>query len=78
MLPEAVRAVVVPLIVSPAGRVVLSDCIDEEAIGLPPGEYALLFEIGWLSREEGEEAEWCRLTFVPSRGTQPQVLRPAG
>ena len=78
VLPEAVRAVVVPICVSAPGRMVLSDCVNEETIGVPPGEYALLFEIGHQSRKEGEEAEWCRLTFVPRRGTQPRVLRSAG
>ena len=42
---------------------------------VPPGEYALLSEMGYLNRKKGEEAEWCRLTFVDRRGVQPELLR---
>jgi hypothetical protein len=75
LTPEAVRAVVVPMYVSSSGRVVLSDCVNEETLSVPPGEYALLFEIGYLSRNLGEEAEWIRLTFAPHQDAQPEVLR---
>ena len=73
--PEAVRAVVVPMCVSSSGRVVLSDCVNDETLSVPPGEYALLFEIGYLSRTLGEEAEWIRLTFAPRQDAQREVLR---
>ena len=71
VLPDSVRAIVVPFAVSPPGRVGLSDTVNELTTRVSPGEYALLCEIGYLS----EEAEWCRLTFVLSRDTQPEVLR---
>jgi hypothetical protein len=57
VLPEAVRAIVVPFAVSPPGRVGLSDTVDDVTTRVPPGEYALLCEIGNLSEKEGEEAE---------------------
>lgn len=75
VLPEAVRAIVVPFAVSPPGSVGLSDTVDEVTTRVPPGEYALLCEMGYLSEEEGEEAEWCRLTFAPRRDVQPEILR---
>jgi hypothetical protein len=53
----------------------LSDCVNEETLSVPPGDYALLFEIGYLSRNLGEEAEWIRLTFAPHQDAQPEVLR---
>ena len=31
--------------------------------------------MGYLGEEEGEEAEWCRLTFAPRRDVQPEILR---
>ncbi len=75
VLPDAVRAIVVPFAVSPPGRVGLSDTAIDVTTHVPPGEYALLCEMGYLSKEKGEEAEWCRLTFVPSRNVQPEILR---
>lgn len=68
VLPEAVRAVVVAFTVSP-GRVVFSDRVTERIIGTPSGEYALLFEIGNLSRKEGEETEWCHPILMPGHAT---------
>ncbi len=73
--PDAVRAIVVPFSVSPPGHVTLSDCVNEETVGVPAGEYALLFEIGRLNEERGQEAEWCRLSFVPGGDVQPEILR---
>ena len=78
VLPAAARAIVVPFFVSPPGRVALSDCANEETVGVPAGEYALLYEIGHLNRKRGEEAEWCRLTFAPRCGARPKVLRTDG
>jgi hypothetical protein len=75
VLAEAVRAIVVPFAVSSPGRVGLSDTVNEVATRVPPGEYALLCEMGYLSVEEGKEGEWCRLTFVGSRDTEPEILR---
>ncbi len=75
MLPDAVRAIVVPFAVSLPGRVGLSETVNEVTTRVPPGEYALLCEMGYLSEEEGEEAEWCRLTFVPNRNVRPKILR---
>jgi len=77
-LPDAARAIVVPFSVSPPGHVTLSDCVNEETVGVPAGEYALLFEIGRLNQERGKEAEWCRLTFAPRRDARPEVLRRDG
>jgi len=74
VLPEAVRAVVVPFAVLPPGRVGLSDTVDDVTTRVPPGHYALLCEIGYLSEKEGEEAEWCQLTFAPRRDVQPEIL----
>jgi Competence protein J (ComJ) len=73
--PDAVRATVVPFAVSQLGLVELSDTAGEEAAPVPPGEYALLCEMGYLSKQRGQEAEWCRLTFVPGRDAQPEILR---
>jgi hypothetical protein len=53
----------------------LSDTVDDVTTRVPPGDYALLYEIGYLSEEEGEEAEWCHLTFAPHRDVQPEMLR---
>ena len=75
VLPEAVRAIVVPFAVLPLGRVELSNTVDDVTTRVPPGYYALLCETGYLSEEEGEEAEWCRLTFAPRRDVQPEILR---
>ena len=76
--PEAVRAVVVQMCVSLSGRVVLSDCVNDETLSVPPGEYALLFEIGCLSRNLGDEAEWIRLTFAPRRCSRSRSMVPYG
>jgi hypothetical protein len=73
--PDAARAIVVPFSVSPPGHVTLSDCVNEETVGVPAGEYALLFEIGRLNEERVKEAEWCRLSFVPGGDVQPEILR---
>ena len=73
--PDAMRAIVVPFAVSPPGRVDLSDTATDVTTHVAPGEYALLCEMGYLSREEGEEAEWCRLTFVPGGNVRPEILR---
>jgi hypothetical protein len=40
-----------------------------------PGEYALLCEMGYSSVRRGQEAESCRLSFVPGGGVQPEILR---
>ena len=72
---EAARATVVPFSVSAAGRVGLWDIADVATAHVPLGEYALLSEMGYLNCKEGEEAEWCRLTFVARRGVQPEILR---
>jgi len=72
---EAARAIVIPFGVSAAGRVGLWDTADVATVRVPPGEYALLSEMGYLNRKEGEEAEWCRLTFVARRAVQPEILR---
>jgi hypothetical protein len=72
---EATRAIVVPFGVSAAGRVGLWDIADVATAHVPPGEYALLSEMGYLNRKKGAEAEWCRLTFVDRRGVQPELLR---
>ena len=74
-LPDAARAIVVPFSVSPPGHVTLSDCVNEETVGVPAGEDALFFEIGGLKEERGQEAEWCRLSFVPGGDVQPEILR---
>ncbi len=73
--PDAVRAIVVPFAVSPPGRVELSDTATDVITHVAPGEYALLCEMGYLSQEPGEEAEWCRLTFVPRGNVRPEILR---
>ena len=75
VLPDAARAIVVPFSVSPPGLVTLSDCVNEEAVGVPAGEYALLCEMGYSSVRRGQEAEWCRLSFVPGGDVQPEILR---
>jgi hypothetical protein len=75
VLPDAVCAIVVPFAVWPPGRVGLSDTVDDVTTRVPPGDYALLCEIGYLSEEEGEAAEWCHLTFAPRRDVQPEMLR---
>ena len=75
VLPDAVRAIVVPFAVWPPGRVGLSDTVDDVTTRVPPGDYALLCEIGYLSEEEGEVAEWCHHTFAPRRDVQPEMLR---
>ena len=73
--PDAARAIAVPFGVSAAGRVGLRDIADVATTHIPPGQYTLLSEMGYLNRKEGEEAEWCRLTFVAKRGVQPEILR---
>ena len=75
VLPDAVRASVVPFAVWPPGRVGLSDTVDDVTTRVPPGDYALLCEIGYLSEEGGEVAEWCHHTFAPRRDVQPEMLR---
>lgn len=35
---------------------------------MPLEEYALLFEIEYLSQDKDEEAEWCCLMFVLHKG----------
>ena len=75
VLPDAVRAIVVSFAVSPPGHVGLSDTVDDVTTRVPPGDYALLCEIGYLSEEEGEVAEWCHHTFAPRRDVQPEMLR---
>ena len=74
-LPDAARAIVVPFSVSPPGHVTLSDCVNEETVDLPAGEYALLCEMGYSGVRRGQEAEWCRLSFVPGGDVQPEILR---
>jgi hypothetical protein len=74
-LPHAARAIVVPFSVSQPGQVTLSDCVNEETVGVPLGEYALLCEMGYSSVRRGQEAEWCRLPFAPGRDAQPEILR---
>jgi hypothetical protein len=73
--PEAVRATVVPFSVSPTGLVEISDTANEETTSVAPGEYALLCEMGYPSERRGQEAEWCRLTFIPGGDVRPEILR---
>ena len=73
--PEAVRATVVPFAVSRPGLVQLSDTANEETTRVGRGEYARLCEMGYSSKRRGQEAEWCRLTFVPGGNVQPEILR---
>ena len=75
MLLDTVRAIVVPFAVSLSASVGLSDTVSEETTRVPPGEYALLCETSYPREEEGEEAEWCRLTFAPGGEVRPEVLR---
>jgi hypothetical protein len=76
--PEAVRAIVVPFSVLPDGQIKLSNCADTHVTSLPEGEYALLFETGYIGDtipDDLDQAEfWVRLTFVPQRDTQPTIL----
>jgi hypothetical protein len=73
--PDAVRAIVVPFSVSPPGLVQISDTANEETTRVGPGEYALLCEMGYSSVQRGQEAEWCRLSFVPDGDVRPEILR---
>lgn len=74
ILPDAIRAIVVPFIVSPCGRVGLSDVIHDVEAPMPPGPYALVFETGFLT-DNPEDGTWVRLSFVPQESAEPAILR---
>jgi hypothetical protein len=85
--PNAVRAIVVPFSVPMSGRIVITTAISssEHELKLPPDEYVLVFEYGlreeyWQNPEYQEPyalfiPTWCRLTFIPDRSVEPQILR---
>lgn len=71
---EAVRAIVVPFVVPPSGKVGLSDVVNEGMTTLPPGPYALVFETAFLT-DDPEDGTWVRLTFVSDESATPAILR---
>lgn len=75
---KAVRAIVVPYTVPSDGRVEFSDCVNTAEIQLPAGDYALLFEIGFVDDTVPDDlnaaAFWVRFTFAPQQGAQPAIL----
>lgn len=83
VLPETQRAIIVPFTIENSGRIAVSDDTDNYVIDIPIGEYALLFENGFLSDVKCSEQEnelglrpmWSRLTFTPSTVLQAQILR---
>lgn len=79
VLPNAVRAILVPFKMQPTGEVALINCVDVCTIALPPDAYALLFEIGYIGDRVPEDLDdaafWVRFTFVPQPEVQPAILR---
>jgi hypothetical protein len=53
----------------------LPDNVNDVTTRVPPGEYALLCEMGYLSGKEGEGTECCRLTLISSRNTRHEILQ---
>jgi hypothetical protein len=90
LLPETVRAILVPFSVFEAGTKI-ADIIGlvEGQVHLTRGEYALVFElklqddVEYLNSAQYQEnvadcstQEWCRLTFYPRENSvQPEILR---
>lgn len=77
--PDAARAIRVPFTVPPSRRVEISDLGVGHVIELPPGKYALLFEVGALPPVDNEEAQWwarcwCWLTFSTHEDATPAIL----
>lgn len=75
---SAIRAILVPFFVDPSGIVRVEDLMGTAGveIQISEGEYALVFETGF--REEyGNDYEymWCRLTFIPMKSAQVEILR---
>jgi hypothetical protein len=85
--PNAVRAIVVPFSASMSGSVAITSALHTPKLELKliPDEYALVFEYGlreeyWQNPEYQEPyalfvPTWCRLTFIPDRSVEPQILR---
>ena len=81
--PQAKRAIVVPFTVGPAAQVVVSDLVDGQAVSVPEGFYALVYEIGYndenvVYNDVGQVMAinmWCRFSFIPAESVQAEVLR---
>lgn len=85
--PNAVRAIVVPFSATMSGSVAITNALHTPKLELKliPDEYALVFEYGlreeyWQNPEYQEPdalfiPTWCRLTFIPDRSVEPQILR---
>ena len=86
LMPDSVRAILVPFSVGKSGIVINSD-MDEE-VPVPEGNYALVFEMKLRDDEEyfkspryqtdletSQRSVWCRLTFIPKESVEPEILR---
>ena len=81
--PQAKRAIVVPFTVGPAAQVVISDLVNGQAVSVPEGFYALVYEIGYndedvVYHDVGQVMAinmWCRFSFIPAESLQAKVLR---
>jgi hypothetical protein len=87
---DSLRAILLPFWVPATGLMIDdSDMLDQQRIGLPEGEYAMLFELKLRNDQEyleseryqkyvdcGLTEESCYLTFYPrTKPVQPEILR---
>jgi hypothetical protein len=81
---DAIRALVVPFEVIGSGLVEVSGVYEKDGncARVPPGRYALLFQLGYSNlAKRGPEPNqhirepWCDISFVPSESAEPAILR---
>lgn len=81
--PQTKRAIVVPFTVNSAAQIEVSDLVNTQALSVPEGSYALMFETGYNDEdiEYNDTGQvmlvntWCRFSFMPAKSLQAEVLR---
>ena len=73
LIPNTIRAIVVPFIVPTSGRLGLSDMVQVVETTMPPGPYALAFETGFRTGDP-EDGTWVRLSFIPQEAVEASIL----
>jgi len=85
---DTVRAIQVPYQIDSSRAIAIQDVSsqpDENIIQIPEGDYALVFEIGFVEslranpqyqgRLEDLLPMWCKFTFIPDENVEPAILR---
>lgn len=80
---QAKRVIIVPFTVGSAAQIEVSVLVDGQAVSVPEGSYALVYETGYNDEDiEYNDAgqvmfvnTWCRFSFIPRKSVQVQVLR---